>query len=78
MDISNNFNNKICDFTNISPINNKFNEIDNDDLSSFEYNKILDLNFNELLLSEDEKNECIINFDNLSSEDKIPYTFFNN
>ena len=79
MDISTTFNNKICDFTNISPINNNFNEIDNDDnLSNFEYNKILDLNFNELLVSdiEDEKNEYIINFDNFSSEDKIPYTFF--
>lgn len=81
MEISNTFNNGICDFTNISPINNNYNEVDNDDnISCFEYNKILDLNFNEFLISdiEDEKNEYIINFDNLSPEDKIPYTFFNN
>ena len=54
------------------------NDNDNDSLDNFEYNKILDLNFNELLIGdlENEKEENFINFDNVSPKDKIPISLY--
>ena len=85
--LSNDNENNISETTNSSNSNhyesvsyNNFNSYDNDNdsLDNFEYNKILDLNFNELLIGdlENEKEENIINFDNVSPKDKIPISLY--
>ena len=85
--ISNDNENNVSETTNSSNSNhyesvsyNNFNSYDNDNdsLDNFEYNKILDLNFNELLIGdlENEKEENIINFDNVSPKDKIPISLY--
>ncbi len=76
---SNNTNNIIDNSDGVYSLNSSpFNFIDND-YEKFEYNKILDLNFNELLIDDyEEKDEYIINFDNVSPKDKIPLSLYYN
>jgi hypothetical protein len=74
---NNNTNNNIDNSDNIYSLNSyPFNFFDND-YEKFEYNKILDLNFNELLIDDyEQKDEYTINFDNVSPKDKIPFSLY--
>ena len=46
-------------------------------MKSLNINKILDLNFNELLIDDyEQKDEYTINFDNVSPKDKIPFSLY--